>query len=204
MNAASEKDTKEKIIAQAKILFAQNGFEATSIRDICNAANVNVAAINYHFKNKNGLYQEIIERSYYELSQKIDTLHKETIGDTKKLALAILHTFLEDPHSLVTTFKLFLEQNTDALAIDDTNDFMDGPPGSKAIQACLEAEINKKLSPEDTFWAVKVIFTHVLHTALLLASPCCKRLSLKNLHSDETVTDGIKRLVNLVLIDLKK
>ncbi|MCC6152392.1 MAG: CerR family C-terminal domain-containing protein [Candidatus Hydrogenedentes bacterium] len=44
-------------------LFAENGFRQTSIRDICSHANVNIAAVNYHFRDKEGLYEAILMRS---------------------------------------------------------------------------------------------------------------------------------------------
>ena len=50
--------TKEKILIAANELFAKNGFSGASIREIATMANVNLAAINYHFKNKENLYWE--------------------------------------------------------------------------------------------------------------------------------------------------
>ena len=44
--------TKEQIIDVATELFAKDGYNGTSVRDIASEANVNVAAINYHFGSK--------------------------------------------------------------------------------------------------------------------------------------------------------
>jgi AcrR family transcriptional regulator len=41
-------------------LFAEKGFQGTSVRDIIVKARVNQAAINYHFKSKDGLYLEVL------------------------------------------------------------------------------------------------------------------------------------------------
>jgi len=51
-------DTRERILAIAQKLFAEKGFEATSVRDITTEADCNVAAVNYHFGNKENLYLE--------------------------------------------------------------------------------------------------------------------------------------------------
>ena len=45
--------TKQKILNVAGELFAENGFDGTSVDSIANAAGVNKALIYYHFKDKN-------------------------------------------------------------------------------------------------------------------------------------------------------
>jgi AcrR family transcriptional regulator len=44
-------------------IFANRGYQATTIREICAGARVNVAAINYHFGDKLGLYTEVLQQS---------------------------------------------------------------------------------------------------------------------------------------------
>jgi AcrR family transcriptional regulator len=53
--------TKERIVRTAEVLFAVNGYEGTSLRDITEKARVNVAAVNYHFGSKEGLLTEILD-----------------------------------------------------------------------------------------------------------------------------------------------
>lgn len=53
--------TRSSLIRAAGKLFARKGFEGTSIREICTEAKANVAAINYHFCDKLGLYKAVIE-----------------------------------------------------------------------------------------------------------------------------------------------
>ena len=45
-------NTKMKILKAADLLFAVKGFAGVSIREIAQEADVNLAAINYHFQNK--------------------------------------------------------------------------------------------------------------------------------------------------------
>jgi Bacterial regulatory proteins, tetR family len=45
-------DTKTKILDAAEKLFADKGFDATSLRDITTGADVNLAAANYHFERR--------------------------------------------------------------------------------------------------------------------------------------------------------
>lgn len=49
-------DTKQRLINSAGSIFADKGYEAASVRDICLAADANLAAVNYHFGGKRQLY----------------------------------------------------------------------------------------------------------------------------------------------------
>jgi AcrR family transcriptional regulator len=53
--------TRQKIIKAASRAFALNGYEGASIRTIVAEAEVNQAAINYHFGSKQGLYRAVLE-----------------------------------------------------------------------------------------------------------------------------------------------
>jgi AcrR family transcriptional regulator len=60
---ATEKlDTKSRILDAAEKLFAMNGFKPTSLRDITAEAQVNLAAVNYHFQSKESLIEAVIAR----------------------------------------------------------------------------------------------------------------------------------------------
>jgi len=54
-------ETKKRIIKAAGEIFGHKGFQKTTIRDIACAANVNLAAVNYHFGGKQELYRIVIE-----------------------------------------------------------------------------------------------------------------------------------------------
>jgi AcrR family transcriptional regulator len=55
--------TREKLIDVAGRIFADRGYRAATIREICVAAGANVAAVNYHFGDKLGLYTEVVQQS---------------------------------------------------------------------------------------------------------------------------------------------
>jgi AcrR family transcriptional regulator len=55
-------DTKARILDVAEKLFGLRGFEATSLRDITAEAQVNLAAVNYHFQSKDSLIDAVIVR----------------------------------------------------------------------------------------------------------------------------------------------
>ena len=56
------KDTRSRILDVAEELFSEHGFDRVSIRDITKKAQVNLAAINYHFGSKEDLIAAIFQR----------------------------------------------------------------------------------------------------------------------------------------------
>ncbi len=56
--------TPERILAAAGDIFGRDGFKAATIRRIADAANANVASINYHFRDKEGLYAAVLENLF--------------------------------------------------------------------------------------------------------------------------------------------
>ena len=58
----AQSDTVERILDAAEILFAEKGFAETSLRLITSKAQVNLAAVNYHFGSKKSLIQAVFSR----------------------------------------------------------------------------------------------------------------------------------------------
>jgi len=56
--------TKERVLEAAGPIFAAKGFDGTTVRAICREAGVNIAAINYHFGDKERLYIESVKRAH--------------------------------------------------------------------------------------------------------------------------------------------
>jgi TetR/AcrR family transcriptional regulator, regulator of cefoperazone and chloramphenicol sensitivity len=60
--AASE-DTRSQIIEAAGPIFAEKGFQAATVREICQAAGANLASVNYYFRDKERLYLATVLRA---------------------------------------------------------------------------------------------------------------------------------------------
>ena len=59
--AAKDLETRERLIKTAAALFADRGFKKVTVREICRVSRANVAAVNYHFGDKAGLYREVVK-----------------------------------------------------------------------------------------------------------------------------------------------
>src|SRR5256885_16184135 len=61
--------TQGRILDAAEALFMEHGFEATSLRQITAAANVNLAAVHYHFGSKEDLFEAVLTRRLDPMNQ---------------------------------------------------------------------------------------------------------------------------------------
>ena len=57
---AQQENTRQRLIEAAGEIFAEQGYGRTTVRDICARAGANVAAVNYHFGDKERLYSEVL------------------------------------------------------------------------------------------------------------------------------------------------
>jgi len=62
-------DTRERLLDTAEALFAEHGFNATSLRAITQKAEANLAAVNYHFGSKKGLILAVIRRGLRPINE---------------------------------------------------------------------------------------------------------------------------------------
>jgi len=103
-NLKASKQTRERLLEKAEILFAQRGYHAVSVREITAAARCNMASVNYHFNNKKNLYLEVFrsrwvprEQLMYEVFEKsVDCLEEPT---PELVIQALVRAYLEGPLS---------------------------------------------------------------------------------------------------------
>lgn len=55
--------TRRRLVDSATRLFTERGFRKVTVREICDSARANLAAVNYHFGGKLGLYREVMDQA---------------------------------------------------------------------------------------------------------------------------------------------
>jgi len=88
-------ETRTRILEAAASIFAEHGFAATTIRMICGLARVNLAAVNYHFGSKEGLYSETIRYLRRQAYDRYPTTYDLSPGASpEEKLLAFIRSFL--------------------------------------------------------------------------------------------------------------
>jgi TetR/AcrR family transcriptional regulator, regulator of cefoperazone and chloramphenicol sensitivity len=59
--AAHDQATRSRLLQTARRLFPERGYQGVGVREICRGAGANIAAVNYHFGGKLGLYTEVVQ-----------------------------------------------------------------------------------------------------------------------------------------------
>lgn len=109
----AQKDTAERILDAAEALFSEKGFAETSLRNITTKANVNLAAVNYHFGSKKSLIQAVFARYLApfseQFSKQLDIIEqKENTPDQllKLLVITLNKSGLENPEKFGVFMRL--------------------------------------------------------------------------------------------------
>ena len=155
-------NTKERILHAAEDLFAQHGFAGTSLRQVTSRADVNIAAVNYHFGSKENLVQEVFKHRMDEMSEKrlqaLNLVIQKDPSDLEGILLAFIQPALAltlDRHgaSFVRVLaRAYAEKN------DGLRNFLSENYGqvlrefAKALANCLPG-----LTKEELYWRMDFV-----------------------------------------------
>lgn len=98
MASTAHFSTKDRILGAAEELFAQFGFSGTSLRQVTSRADVNIAAVNYHFGSKENLVNEVFRRRMDDMSaqrlQALKTAVQQHPGELEPILAAFVEPAL--------------------------------------------------------------------------------------------------------------
>ena len=150
--------TKDRILGAAEELFAQHGFAGTSLRQVTSRADVNIAAVNYHFGSKENLVNEVFRRRMDEMSRRrlaaLEAAQAEAPGELEPVLAAFVEPALamaQDRHGggafIRVIARAYAEKN------DSLRKFLSDQYGhvlrefARAIATCVPG-----LSKEELYW----------------------------------------------------
>ena len=135
-------DRRQQIIDVATELFARDGFNGTTTRQIAQQANVNEAIIFRHFNNKQELYRAILEHKAEEgkdaRTEEFERLAKE--GDDQKFFYAVGAAFLEKHENDTVFMRLLLFSALEGHELADM--FLDSMPERDPLAAYMQKRID--------------------------------------------------------------
>ncbi|MFP7721572.1 TetR/AcrR family transcriptional regulator [Lysobacter sp. A3-1-A15] len=155
---ATHFSTKDRILGAAEELFAQFGFSGTSLRQVTSRADVNIAAVNYHFGSKENLVNEVFRRRMDGMTADRLTALKRAVEESPGELEPVLAAFVEPALALAqdrqgggafvrVVARAYAEKN------DSLRKFLSDHYGhvlrefAKAISVCVPS-----LSKEELYW----------------------------------------------------
>lgn len=94
--------TRAHLLSIAGQVFAELGYAAASSKEICQRAGANIAAVNYHFGSKDGLYEAVLIEAHRQIVSVDELLALTDTGTDPraKLGAVITHLIEQAPRSL--------------------------------------------------------------------------------------------------------
>jgi len=92
--ASHDQETRERLLSAATRLFAERGFAKVTVREICRSARANVAAVNYHFDGKKGLYDEVVKVAIETMRTTTEAIREAGAGRDADERLALYVSIL--------------------------------------------------------------------------------------------------------------
>ncbi len=163
MAAGTQFSTKDRILGAAEELFALHGFASTSLRQVTTRADVNIAAVNYHFGSKENLVNEVFRRRMDLMTAarlgQLDTALQQWPGELEPILAAFVEPALamaqdgQGGGAFVRVIaRAYAEKN------DNLRKFLSDHYGhvlrdfGKAIAGCLPA-----LRKEELYWRLDFV-----------------------------------------------
>ncbi|MBW1704048.1 MAG: CerR family C-terminal domain-containing protein [Deltaproteobacteria bacterium] len=162
---------RERILDEAELLFARKGYHAVTVREITTRAGCNLAAVNYHFGNKENLYLEVFKTRWFPRARRIMNAVDKALESRERISIsAVIHAvasaFLEGPlteRERELHFQLMvreLAQPTEAFEIV-AGQIMQ--PFFQKLGAIISPFLPGKMDEEQLMLSMFSVFSMILH-----------------------------------------
>lgn len=189
MKIANNESSEQRILKVAIKLFAQQGFEGTSIRQICKEAQANICMISYFWGGKQELYNGIIEdlvlkqteyaKTFLDFNLEPSTLDKKSqINLLITIVEKIIDFFYSDKISKDLLIFLLKAQQNEKLAINS--------PAFIYLRKLIGVIFNKSENDKEIIFKTVFILSQINSPRIL------HNFSLSQLGQDDFVQEDIK------------
>jgi len=169
-------DKKEHIVNSAVELFAEKGFEGTSIRELAAKAEVNVAMVNYYFGSKEKLFEAMVAQKAAYSRGMIDEIVKDkSLSDIEKIDRIIdgfvnrLFTNRKFHRIIHQELMLSQRENLQQAIVDILY------PNSLAVKTLIDSAIKKgSFKKVDSALVIASVIGTINH--ILLSKKMCNKL----------------------------
>jgi AcrR family transcriptional regulator len=187
MESLKKENSKEKILNVAIKLFAEKGFNGTSIREICKAASVNISMISYYWGGKKELYLGIMEnliesqtkfaKTFLDLNSDPSEMSREQqINTLRLIANKMIDFFYSNLTNDLVVFLIKEQQNTKVAP---------RPPMLVYLKKLIAALLNKSVDDKE------VIFKSIFFISQINSPRILPALALNQLGQDEFIQEDI-------------
>lgn len=178
------------ILQIAESLFAEKGFDATSIRNIAKVAQINVAMVSYYFGSKERMLESLIVYRATDLKLQLDTLRMENLNPLEKIN-KLIELYITKIHSNIEIYKIVHFEYSSKKRSINLEAFVEIKKGNlKTLEQIIEEGQDKGIFKKDI--VVPLITPTILGTFFHFESNRPFFENLLNLNTIESYEDYIK------------
>ena len=147
--------TKERILDEALILFAQNGYKGTNLRDLAARLELSKSALYKHYDSKEAIWNALLDKMEAYYAQRfgsMDNLPKmpDSLEEFIQMSMGMIRFTVHDPQIILTRKLLLTEQfHDDRVCKLATKHFLEGTANiyAKVFEAMMDKGLLKKQDP---------------------------------------------------------
>ena len=196
-----DENSKNRILETATTLFAQKGFDGTSVREICQKAGVNLCMISYYWGGKRELYEGIIENLIEQQTEYARTfmdLDKSPSEYSKSECVELLITILERAVDFLYSNKISNDLIMFLLKEQQNPERKINSPAFSYVRELLARIFDKDARDKEIIYKTVFIFSQ-LNSPRILPVFC-----LRELGQSEFREDDIEIIKNNIRFYIKK
>ena len=150
-----EHTTKDRILDEALILFAQQGYKGANLRDLAARLGLSKSALYKHYKSKEDIWNALLDKMEAYYAQRfgsMDNLPKtpDSLEEMFRMTMGMIRFTVQDPQIILTRKLLVTEQFHDARVCRlATKHFLEGTANiyAKVLEGMMDKGLMKKADP---------------------------------------------------------